>query len=99
MVRGFVFAALAILLVPAATAAQGIDCSKARTPIEKAICASTELITLDRQIGAAYADALARQPDQTTSLRQDALRWLRARDAACNVAATQITRCLAGQMT
>lgn len=79
--------------------AQGIDCTKARTPPEKAICAAPPLVALDRQIAAAYAGAVARQPDRAQAMRQDTLRWLRARDAACGVPSAQLGRCLAEQMT
>lgn len=91
---------LGLLLGGAAPArAQGIDCAKARTAAEKAICGAPSLIALDRQIALAYADALARQPDQAAAMRQDALRWLRERDAACAVPAARLARCLTGQMT
>ncbi len=79
--------------------AQGIDCSRARSPTEKAICASPALLSLDHQVAVAYADALARQPDQRDAMRTDLLRWLRQRDATCNVPAAAMERCLAGQLT
>ncbi|MBV8913775.1 MAG: hypothetical protein JOZ05_12145 [Acetobacteraceae bacterium] len=93
------FAAVAFVLGAAAAQAQGIDCGKARTPIEKAICGSPELMALDRQVGAAFADAVTRQPERVAGLRQEQLAWLRARDAACNVPAAQLARCLSGQMS
>ena len=88
--------ALAALARPAA--AQGIDCSRARSPTEKAICASPALHALDSQIAGAYADALARQPDRRDAMHADLLRWLKQRDAACNVPATAIERCLSSQL-
>ncbi len=69
--------------------AQGIDCGKARSAAEKAICASPALMALDRSIGTAYAAALAQHPDRAADLRRDLLRWLRTRDAACAVPAAQ----------
>ena len=79
--------------------AQGIDCSRARSAPEKAICASPSLLALDHQVAVAYADALSRQPDRRDAMRQDLLAWLRARDAACNVPAAALERCLSGQLT
>ena len=91
---------LAVLaLLPDASRAQGIDCSRARSPTEKAICASPALLTLDREVATAYASALARQPERRDAMRTDLLSWLRARDAACNLPAAAIERCLSGQLT
>ena len=78
--------------------AAGIDCSKARMPTEKAICATPGLLALDQQIAAAYADAIARQPDRRDAMRQDLLRWLKQRDSACALPSADIPACLAGQM-
>ena len=89
----------AALLFSGLAHAQGIDCSRARSPTEKAICASPALLSLDHQVGVAYAAAVARQPDARDTMRTDLLRWLRQRDAACNVPAGSIERCLSGQLT
>src|ERR1700761_7173455 len=96
-VRG---AFLAFLVVGTVAAhAAGIDCGKARSPTEKAICPSPYLPALDQQIAAAYADALARQPEQKDAMRQDLIRWLKQRDAACALPGADIPKCLTGQMT
>ena len=79
--------------------AQGIDCSRARSPTEKAICASPNLLALDHQVAVAYASALARQPERREASRTELLAWLHARDAACNVPSAAIERCLSGQLT
>jgi uncharacterized protein len=79
--------------------AAGIDCSKARSPTEKAICATPALLTLDRAIATAYADSLARQPGRRDALRQELIRWLKQRDAACALPAADIPECLRGQLT
>ena len=79
--------------------AAGIDCSKARSPTEKAICANPHLLALDQQIAAAYADALGRQPDRKDAMRQDLIRWLKQRDSACALPSADIPKCLTGQMT
>ena len=76
--------------------AAGIDCIKARSATEKAICASPSLLALDRSIADAYADKLSRQPDQA---RQDLIAWLKQRDATCNVPSAAITQCLAKELT
>jgi uncharacterized protein len=96
-VRGAVLAAL--LLCATGAQAAGIDCTKARSPTEKAICANPNLLALDQQIAAAYGDALARQPEQKDALRQDLLRWLKQRDTACALPSADIPQCLRTQMT
>ena len=93
---------LALMLVPflaGPAAAQGIECGKVRTTAERTICASPALLGLDRQVSAAYAAAVARQPDQAAALRQRALDWVRERDAVCTGSAAQIGPCLSAQMT
>ncbi len=83
----------------AAGTAQGIGCAKARSVTEKAICASPALIALDRQAAAAYAEALAQQPERRDALRQEQLAWLRQRDAACALPSRTVEACLGGQLT
>ena len=97
MAMGFVAAVHAP--APAQTAPQGIDCTRARSPTEKAICASPALLSLDRQSAAAYAAALAREPARQDALRADLVRWLKARDAACALPAAAIPACLRTQIT
>jgi uncharacterized protein YecT (DUF1311 family) len=46
--------------MPGPAQASGIDCAKAQTPVETAICADPERVKLDGEIGAAYSAALAR---------------------------------------
>lgn len=97
--------AVAAAIAPAAAqrtesgAAQGIGCAKARSATEKAICASPALIALDRQAAAAYAEALARQPERQEALRREQLAWLKERDAACALPARAVEACLRGQLT
>ena len=88
-----------LALLPGHGHAQGIDCSRARSTTEHAICASPALLALDHQVAVAYADTLARQPDRRDALRTELLAWLHSRDAACNVPAAAIERCLATQLT
>ena len=91
---------LAFALMGMATGARaaGIDCSKARSATEKAICANPNLLALDQQIADAYADALQRQPDRRDAMRQDLIRWLKQRDTACALPSAAIPRCLSTQM-
>ena len=89
----------AVCLSAGLAQAQGIECSRARSPTEKAICASPALLSLDHQVAVAYGDALARKPEQRDAMRGDLLGWLRERDAACNVPARAMERCLSGQLT
>ncbi len=77
----------------------GIDCGKARTASERAICASPALVALDRAVGEAYAASVLRQPEQRDALRQDQLAWLRARDAGCGQAGGARPACLRDQLT
>lgn len=84
---------------PSAGYAQGIDCSKARSATEKAICASPELLALDHQVAVAFTGALKRSPDRRAAMRTDLLHWLKARDAACTLPAGQLGRCLDRQLT
>ena len=94
--------ALAATRSPSALAQRtepGIDCSKARSPLEKAICANPPLIALDRQVAIAYDEALARQPEQRDAIRQQQIAWLRQRDVACAVPAPDLPACLRTQLT
>ncbi len=90
---------LVVLATPATVLAQGIACGKARSPVEKSICASPHLLALDHQVAVAYATALKRAPDHRAAFKQDLLRWLKARDAACAAAAPRLADCLDEQLT
>jgi uncharacterized protein len=55
-----------------------LDCSKALTPDEKAICASPSLLALDAKLNAAFkALLLAATPDGKDNLRKSQRLWLR----------------------
>ena len=60
--RRIILGGLAVFALVAGAEAQGIDCTKGRTAIEKAICSSPALLSLDREIAAAYTSAVARNP-------------------------------------
>lgn len=74
--------------------AASFDCLNARSEVERAICASNELATLDRHLGEAYADKLTWADDaaKLAALRQAQRAWLRQRDASCRGPA--ISACL-----
>ena len=93
-------AVLAVITLGAGAAqAAGIDCSRARSPTERAICATPTLMALDQQIASAYADAVQRTPDRKDAMRQDLVRWLKQRDGACALPSADIPACLSTQMT
>lgn len=84
---GFVFCAVlagaCVLTRPdMAQAAPSFDCAKARTKVEKAICASPALSALDRRIAAAYAAAMARlDAAGQAALKTDQRLFLDVRDS------------------
>lgn len=84
-------AAVAVLLMapvgPAAAKSPPIDCSKARTVVEKAICASPSDVALDGEVAALYDRGLAEfSPDDRHALAQSQLKFVHAR-AGCEWAA------------
>lgn len=91
----------AICLFVAATVGRGasFDCAKARTPQEKAICASPKLSAADDQMAAAYRAILrAAPPEMTSEIRQSQLTWIHKRATQCSPsgpdAATDLETCL-----
>lgn len=87
------------LVVLAGTAlAQGpsrLDCAKAATPIERAICAKPELVALDRKMASAYAALAGKLTGAARDhLLADQIRWLANRAAACVVEPAEIEECL-----
>jgi uncharacterized protein YecT (DUF1311 family) len=83
----------------AATAlAQGpsrLDCAKAATPIERAICAKPELAAIDRKMAAAYAALAGKLTGAAREhLLADQTRWLANRAAACVVEPAETEECL-----
>jgi uncharacterized protein YecT (DUF1311 family) len=71
------------------------DCRRATTATENAICASSELSSLDGELGRAFSDAIARlPPDQLKIARADQNAWIKVRDNACNGNATCLSNYL-----
>lgn len=67
-----------LLLASGEVQAASFDCTKAKTPQEKAICASPELSKADENLAAAYKNALAAVPREiATEVREDQRQWLR----------------------
>lgn len=65
------------------TSAQGasFDCKKARTKVEKLICASAELSKLDEELDAAYKTALKNEgEEQDKIIRESQKNWIKYRD-------------------
>ncbi len=99
MRMGLWFAVAVAVALGRPAAAQSFSCSKARTPVEKAICADPGLGALDLALARAFADILQREPANGPALRDANTQWLRQRDAGCAVAAARLTACLSGVMT
>ncbi|WP_164738569.1 lysozyme inhibitor LprI family protein [Aquabacter cavernae] len=80
MLASLAGAVLLTLSLPAA-AAPSFDCAKARTKVEKGICASPALSALDQRLAAAYAKAMARlDPAGQRALKADQRIFLDVRD-------------------
>src|SRR5215469_4252587 len=95
---GWLFGLTGWLAVVAAGPAlsQSIECAKARSAIERAICASPDLLAHDRLIAEAYAGALARDSSRADEIRQSQRQWLNERTATCGPASTKdLQNCLA----
>ncbi len=95
-------AAPVLLALPAPVSAQPMDCTKARAPVEKAICGSPALMRQDSALRDIYArlmiGALAKGPADAAGLRDAQRRWIAGRDITCMAAGkpqAAIASCLA----
>ena len=70
--------ALSISLIVEPAAAASFDCDKARTRIEKAVCADPGLSRLDELLGRFYQGARQQLAENASCLEADQRRWLRA---------------------
>ena len=78
------FAVALMWVLPLVSHAAGLDCKKAATPVEKAVCADAELGKLDAQVASAYDAAIAQLSTRGRSLlRKGQRQWLGYRDSAC----------------
>jgi uncharacterized protein YecT (DUF1311 family) len=93
----FCFAAILILMISPAFA---IDCNRAKSDVEHAICGDAQAVTADRELGAAY-DRLrsSLSDDERAGLRSSQLEWLGEREGTCKAkhADTSLSKCLAEQ--
>ena len=75
-----------LTFVPGPARAAGIDCAKAKTAVEKTICADPQLVAADAAVAEAFGEAVAASPDAAT-VRAEQRAWLETRnacpDAAC----------------
>jgi uncharacterized protein YecT (DUF1311 family) len=75
---------LVFLLFLSSVPASALDCSSAKTSIERAICGTSELSDADAAMAKAYETLRAALPgDQKALLLADQRRWLHDRDAIC----------------
>jgi uncharacterized protein len=85
---------------PISVPAQGIDCKKPATAIEKTTCGNESLGQLNASLASAYKNALAAAPDRQETLGDDQSRWLSTLDKQCRGkrgdAADAMSTCLAG---
>ena len=81
---------------PPIVATTRFDCGKAKTKIEKAICASTTLKTIDDQMATAYQEVkLLSTPDEAKVLVQAQRNWIAQREKACSKkAGPQLAQCI-----
>ena len=75
---------LGILLVTAPKPVQAIDCQKASTPVERAICRDTGVYELDSELTQALHRVLESHPNERDSMLIDERHWIATRDASCS---------------
>lgn len=74
----YIVSACALLFFQQALAS-GMDCTKAASVVEQAICADKPLYELDAQMGAAYRKLMKAAPEQA-EVKKAQRQWLRERD-------------------
>lgn len=78
-------AALALLVIFAASDADAFDCAKAKSPSEKAICADSGARAADEEMAKAYGDLLRGSGEKSKKqLAAAQANWLRLRDGSCS---------------
>jgi|GEM_PF-4064478 len=80
-----------LCLAPSPLAAQGFDCGKAQTPVEKLICATPEVGALDTALNTAVQARLAAAPEDREKFLSEARLWLRLRDKTCVIPAGSLS--------
>jgi uncharacterized protein len=78
--RWLALAAMGLALAsPVMTRAQGFDCRKASDAVDRAICSTPELATLDTRLASVWQQFQTDHPDQIAIARKDGVVWWRAR--------------------
>lgn len=80
-------AAMLLLGLADAASAQSFDCQKARTAVEKMVCADAGLSELDEHLGRYYGAARAQLGGAASCLQTDQSRWLTTVRDVCRTAA------------
>lgn len=85
--------------VPFAAHAASFDCTKAKLPAEKIICADRALNAADTRMGQVYREALAKSSSRAVGhLRVDQLQWLAWMQQVCHAdgtgAAAEVSKCM-----
>ncbi len=89
---------LTATLTLAAHSALAIDCNRAKSDIERAICGDAEARAADHALGAAFDRLRGLLPDdERTGLRSSQIKWIQTRDGTClaNRADTALSKCIA----
>ncbi len=87
----FALAAVLNMSLAGATPAAGFDCAKAKSKIEKAICADPELSSLDEFLGRFYAGALETAKDAASCVKADQKAWVKGARDVCGAKASCLT--------
>ena len=77
------FALAAVLFCTATAQAASFDCAKAKSNIEKAICADDDLANLDEYLGRYYGAALEAVKDAAACVKADQRDWVKHVRDAC----------------
>lgn len=67
--------AILVLLFSVSSIAASFDCTKAGTPVEQAICNSSELSSLDEALAQTYRSQIASSPE-SSQIKSDQRRWI-----------------------
>jgi uncharacterized protein len=80
MKQRWMFCAVCLQLVAGDAAAAGMDCTRAASTTEKAICSQPDLQQMDARLASLYGLSLGAQPAERSSLRKAQQDWLKERD-------------------
>jgi uncharacterized protein len=77
--RGILVTLLPVVINCAAAHAQSFDCGKAADAVDRAICNTPELSTLDTRLGAAWQSFRTHYPDLVPQAHKDGVVWYKTR--------------------